>query len=103
MIGSSGLLDIDCRLVEDSVRVEAAGRVPDVAVAADQFERIDQFRSEHGWDQYLYKNMTHYNMVGAELINPLELVGGYGHIRYASGGFNPNRIFYETTVDVEKA
>jgi dimethylsulfide dehydrogenase subunit alpha/complex iron-sulfur molybdoenzyme family reductase subunit alpha len=63
----------------------------------------DQVFSEHGWEQYLYKNMTHYNNVGAELINPLELVGGYGHIKYASGGFNPNRIFYETTVDVEKA
>ncbi|MCX7168553.1 MAG: molybdopterin-dependent oxidoreductase [Rhodocyclales bacterium] len=63
----------------------------------------DQLFSEHGWEQYLYKNMTHYNMIGAELINPLELVGGYGHIKYASGGFNPNRIFYETTVDVEKA
>jgi len=62
----------------------------------------DQVFSEHGWEQYLYKNMTHYNNVGAELINPLELVGGYGHIKYASGGFNPNRIFYETTVDVEK-
>ena len=59
--------------------------------------------SEHGWEQYQYKNMTHYNFVGAELINPLELVGGYGHIKYASGGYNPNRIFYETTVDVEKA
>ena len=59
--------------------------------------------SEHGWEQYLYKNLTHYNFVGSELINPLELVGGYGHVRYASGGFNPNRIFYETTVDVEKA
>jgi len=59
--------------------------------------------SEHGWEQYLYKNMSHYNAVGSELINPLELVGGYGHVRYASGGFNPNRIFYETTVDVEKA
>jgi dimethylsulfide dehydrogenase subunit alpha/complex iron-sulfur molybdoenzyme family reductase subunit alpha len=59
--------------------------------------------SEHGWEQYMYKNMTHYNMVNAELINPLEMVGGYGHIKYASGGFNPNRIFYETTVDVEKA
>ena len=46
--------------------------------------------------------MTHYNNVGAELINPLELVGGYGHIKYAAGGYNPNRIFYETTVDVEK-
>ncbi len=63
----------------------------------------DQLFSEHGWEQYMYKNMTHYNMIGAELINPLELVGGYGHIKYASGGFNPNRIFYETTVDVEKA
>ncbi|OGA46018.1 MAG: chlorate reductase subunit alpha [Betaproteobacteria bacterium RIFCSPLOWO2_12_FULL_62_58] len=59
--------------------------------------------SEHGWEQYLYKNMTHYNFVGSELINPLELVGGYGHIRYVSGAFNPNRIFYETSVDVEKA
>ncbi|TSA41042.1 MAG: chlorate reductase subunit alpha, partial [Betaproteobacteria bacterium] len=59
--------------------------------------------SEHGWEQYMYKNMTHYNMISAELINPLEMVGGYGHIKYASGGFNPNRIFYETTVDIEKA
>jgi dimethylsulfide dehydrogenase subunit alpha/complex iron-sulfur molybdoenzyme family reductase subunit alpha len=59
--------------------------------------------TEHGWEQYLYKNMTHYNNVSSELINPLELVGGYGHIKYASGGFNPNRIFHETTVDVEKA
>jgi dimethylsulfide dehydrogenase subunit alpha/complex iron-sulfur molybdoenzyme family reductase subunit alpha len=63
----------------------------------------DQVFSEHGWEQYMYKNMTHYNMIGAELINPLELVGGYGHIKYASGGYNPNRIFYETTVDYEKA
>lgn len=63
----------------------------------------DQVFSEHGWEQYLYKNMTHYNMVGAELINPLEMVGGYGHIRFVSGAFNPNRIFYETTVDIEKA
>ena len=59
--------------------------------------------TEHGWEQYQYKNMTHYNMVSAELINPLEMVGGYGHIKYASGGYNPNRIFHETTVDVEKA
>jgi dimethylsulfide dehydrogenase subunit alpha/complex iron-sulfur molybdoenzyme family reductase subunit alpha len=59
--------------------------------------------TEHGWEQYLYKNMTHYNDVTVELINPLEMVGGYGHIKYAAGGFNPNRIFYETTVDVEKA
>ena len=59
--------------------------------------------TEHGWEQYQYKNMTHYNMVSSELINPLELVGGYGHIKYASGAYNPNRIFYETTVDVEKA
>ena len=59
--------------------------------------------TEHGWEQYQYKGMTHYNFVSAELINPLELVGGYGHIKYASGGYNPNRIFHETTVDVEKA
>jgi dimethylsulfide dehydrogenase subunit alpha/complex iron-sulfur molybdoenzyme family reductase subunit alpha len=59
--------------------------------------------TEHGWEQYQYKNMTHYNNVSSELINPLELVGGYGHIKYTSGAFNPNRIFYETTVDVEKA
>lgn len=63
----------------------------------------DQVFSEHGWEQYLYKNRTHYNFVGAELINPLELVGGYGHVKYASGGYNPNRIFYETTVDIELA
>lgn len=59
--------------------------------------------TEHGWEQYQYKNMTHYNMVSAELINPLEMVGGYGHIKFVSGAFNPNRIFHETTVDVEKA
>ena len=58
--------------------------------------------TEHGWEQYEYRNMTHYNLVSAELFNPLELVGGYGHIRFEPGNFNPNRIFHETTVDVEK-
>jgi dimethylsulfide dehydrogenase subunit alpha/complex iron-sulfur molybdoenzyme family reductase subunit alpha len=59
--------------------------------------------TEHGWEQYLYPKMTHYNFVNADLINPLELVGGYGHIGFRSGAYNPNRIYYETSVDVEKA
>ncbi len=59
--------------------------------------------TEHGWEQYMYPKMTHYNFVNTDLINPLELVGGYGHIRFRSGAFNPNRIYYETSVDVEKA
>jgi dimethylsulfide dehydrogenase subunit alpha/complex iron-sulfur molybdoenzyme family reductase subunit alpha len=59
--------------------------------------------TEHGWDQYMFRGQTHYNDINADIINPLELIGGYGHVRYASGGYNPNRIYYETTVDVEKA
>jgi len=59
--------------------------------------------TEHGWEQYMYPKMTHYNFVNADLINPLELVGGYGHIRFKSGAYNPNRMYYETSVDVEKA
>jgi len=87
----------------DMVRVfNSAGEFFAVAKAAPGLPENTVF-TEHGWEQYQYKNMTHYNMVSAELINPLEMVGGYGHIKYASGGFNPNRIFYETTVDVEKA
>jgi len=59
--------------------------------------------TEHGWEQYMYPKMTHYNFVNADLINPLELIGGYGHIGFRSGAYNPNRIYYETSVDVEKA
>ena len=59
--------------------------------------------TEHGWEQYMYPKMTHYNFVNADLINPLELIGGYGHIGFRSGAYNPNRIYYETSVDVKKA
>ncbi len=64
--------------------------------------------NEHGWEQYQFpksskfSGQTHYNDVNADLINPLELVGGYGHLSFVSGDFNPNRIYYETTVDVER-
>lgn len=58
--------------------------------------------TEHGWEQYMYPKQTHYNNVVVDIINPLELVGGYGHIRFGSGAFNPNRIYYETGVDIEK-
>ena len=87
----------------DSVRIfNSSGEFYAVAKAWPALPENMLF-SEHGWEQYEYKKMTHYNFVSSELINPLELVGGYGHIKYVAGGYNPNRIFNETTVDVEKA
>ena len=59
--------------------------------------------TEHGWEEYMFKKGTHYNNVNTDIINPLELAGGLGHVRYTSGGYNPNRIYYETRVDVQKA
>ncbi len=58
--------------------------------------------TEHGWEEYMFKNSTHYNNINADIINPLELAGGLAQVNYASGGYNPNRIFYETRINVEK-
>lgn len=59
--------------------------------------------TEHGWEEYMFKKGTHYNNINTDIINPLELAGGLGHVRYQSGGYNPNRIYYETRVNVQKA
>lgn len=59
--------------------------------------------TEHGWEEYMFKNGTHYNNINADMINPLELAGGQSQVNYKSGGYNPNRIFYETRINIEKA
>jgi len=63
----------------------------------------DMIFNKHGWEHYLAERRTHYNDLNADILNPLEMVGKHGHIRYIGGNFNPNRIYYETRVDIERA
>ena len=58
---------------------------------------------EHGWEHHFNPKRNDYNSLNADILNPLAMIGKFGHIRYIGGDFNPNRIYYETRVDVEKA
>jgi len=57
---------------------------------------------EHGWEAHLTPKRMGYNSVNADILNPLAMIGKHGHIKYIGGNFNPNRIYYETRVDIEK-
>lgn len=57
---------------------------------------------EHGWEHHFDPKRNAYNSLNADILNPLAMIGKFGHIRYIGGDFNPNRIYYETRVDVEK-
>lgn len=91
--------------IRDGDRVRVFNRVGEFTAMAKPWPALPEYIvfTEHGWEQYMYPGHAHYNDVNAEIINPAELIGGYGHVRWVSGEYNPNRIYYETGVDIERA
>ena len=57
---------------------------------------------EHGWEHHFTPKRMDYNSVNTDILNPLAMIGKYGHIKYIGGNFANNRIYYETRVDIEK-
>jgi dimethylsulfide dehydrogenase subunit alpha/complex iron-sulfur molybdoenzyme family reductase subunit alpha len=63
----------------------------------------DAVMIEHGWDSLQFEKRLGYNSISAPLLQPLELAGGWGHIRYQLFDWSCNQLAHETGVDVEAA
>lgn len=65
--------------------------------------RDDQVMMEHAWEPYQMRDRKGLNSVVATLIQPLELVGNWGHLKFALFRWNPNQLANESGVDIERA
>jgi dimethylsulfide dehydrogenase subunit alpha/complex iron-sulfur molybdoenzyme family reductase subunit alpha len=65
--------------------------------------RDNQVMMEHAWEPYQMREKKGLNHVVATLIQPLELVGNWGHLKFDMYRWNPNQLSNETGVDIERA
>ena len=65
--------------------------------------REDQVLMEHAWEPYQMEARKGLNNVVATLLQPLELVGNWGHLRFQLFKWNPNQLANESSVDIEAA
>lgn len=56
---------------------------------------------DHAWEPYQFHNQLGLNNAVAGLISPLELVDGWGHLKF-NPNWDGNMIAFESAVDVEK-
>ncbi len=64
--------------------------------------RDDQVMMEHAWENFQFKDRKGLNDVVATLLQPLELVGNWGHLKFALFRWNPNQLANESSVDIER-
>ncbi len=57
---------------------------------------------EHAWENFQFRGRKGYNSVVPGILNPLELVGDYGHLTQ-SVSWDANQIASEVSVNIEKA
>ena len=65
--------------------------------------RDNQVMMEHAWEPYQFRGRKGLNTVTATLIQPLELVGNWGHLKFDMYKWNPNQLSNEAGVDIEPA
>ncbi len=65
--------------------------------------RDNQVMMEHAWEPYQMREKKGLNQVIATLIQPLELVGNWGHLKFDFYKWNPNQLSNESGVDIERA
>ncbi len=65
--------------------------------------RDNQVMMEHAWEPHQMRERKGLNQVVATLIQPLELVGNWGHLKFDMYKWNPNGLANETGVDIEVA
>ena len=65
--------------------------------------RDNQVMMEHAWEPYQMRDRKGLNTVVATLIQPLELVGNWGHLKFDMYKWNPNQLSNESGVDIERA
>ena len=58
---------------------------------------------EHGWEPHQYIHRKPMNNSMATFLQPLELVGDWGHLTYKYAMWNANQLLHESSFDIELA
>jgi complex iron-sulfur molybdoenzyme family reductase subunit alpha len=97
--------DAAARGVGDNDMVEVFNDVGDFRVRALVTPAMQpgQVHLYHAWEKFQYQGGKSHSAVCASQLNPLLMVGNYGHIRYTPSGYQPNNNDKGTTVEVRKA
>lgn len=62
----------------------------------------DTIMMEHGWEPHQYIQRKPMNNSMATLLQPLELVGGWGHLKFIYGKWNANQLTSDSAYDIER-
>ena len=64
---------------------------------------VHSIMMEHGWEPHQYIHRKPMNNSMATFLQPLELVGGWGHLTYKYAMWNANQLLHESSFDIELA
>jgi DMSO reductase family type II enzyme molybdopterin subunit len=96
--------DAAARGIEDGDSVKAYNDVGSlrIQVAVTPAVRPGQVIVHHGWENHQFEDWRHFKSVMASPLNPIELAGGYYHIRPTIQNFYPGFSDRDSRVEVEK-
>lgn len=63
----------------------------------------DAIMMEHAWEPYQFEGGQGLNHVSAPMLQPLEMVGNWGHLKFEFFDWSPNQLAHTTGVDIEPA
>jgi hypothetical protein len=58
--------------------------------------------TDHGWEPHQFRGRKGMDAPIAGLLSPLELAGGWGHLKFGAE-WDGNQLAHESTVDIAKA
>lgn len=64
---------------------------------------VNTIMMEHGWEPHQYIHKKPMNNSMATFLQPLELVGGWGHLGFKYAMWNANQLAHEGSYDIEPA
>ena len=89
--------------IKDGAQVRVFNEISDFYAQAKFYPSLpgDTIMMEHGWEPHQFPNWRPMNACMATLLQPLELVGGWGHLNFTLWHWNANQLAHENSVDIE--
>ena len=93
------------RGIKDGDRVRLFNSTGDFFAQAKFYPSIPEhsIMMEHGWEPHQYIHRKPMNNSMATFLQPLELVGGWGHLGFKYAMWNANQLLHESSYDIELA
>ncbi len=91
--------------IADGARVRVFNGIGEFFAQAKFYPSLpaDALMMEHGWEPHQYEQRKPLNNVTATILQPLELVGNWGHLKFTLWKWNANQLAHESSVDIERA